>query len=89
MVGTLNLTGENVSHIMTKPGQAHFARVDTSNTCRECLQWVNQKGERDSQGNLKEARCQKALRALNNPPPIPHNAWACRHFELNTAAPTI
>ena len=89
MVGTDHLTGENVSHILTKAGQAHFARVDTTSTCRECLLWANQRGERDSRGNLREARCRKALQHLGNPPPIPHSARACKHFVLNTHAPTI
>ncbi len=89
MVGSEHMTDENFSYIMTKPGQAHFARVDTENTCRECLQWANQRGERNRLGMLEPARCRKALAYLMNPPPIPHNARACRHFELNTHAPTI
>lgn len=90
MVGTLHLTDENISHIMTKAGQAHFARVDTANTCRECEHWANQRGERDHKGLLREARCRKALQLTSgNLPPIPHSAWACKHFEAARNPPPI
>ena len=88
MVGSKYLTDENFFHLATVAGQAHFA-CDASHTCRECAHWANMRGERNHQGNLREARCRKALLYLQNPPPIPHSAIACRHFELNTAAPTI
>jgi hypothetical protein len=79
MVGSDHLTGENVFHLATKPGQAHFA-ADINHTCRECEHWANQRGERTRLGLLKEARCRKALQHLPNPPPVAHTAWACRHF---------
>jgi hypothetical protein len=89
MVGSEHLTEENVSYIMTKPGQAHFARVDTSKTCRECVYWLS-KGERTNAGLLKPAQCRKAL--LMSPgelPAVPHQAWACKHFEANPTPPPI
>jgi hypothetical protein len=89
MVGSEHLTEENVSYLATKPGQAHFARVDTNNTCRECEHWANQRGEKDRIGLLKPARCQKARQHLKNPPPIPHNAIACRHFEASPNPPAV
>jgi hypothetical protein len=90
MIGSEHLTEESVSYIMTKPGQAHFARVDTSNTCRECTWWLNPKGERTNAGLLKPARCKKAL--LSTPAPmseVPHSAWACKHFAANPTPPAI
>jgi hypothetical protein len=90
MVGSEHLTEENVSYIMTKPGQAHFAVLNTSNTCRECKSWLNPKGERNHLGNLKPARCQKALRLTSaNLPEVPHSAWACKHFEASPTPPAI
>jgi len=90
MVGSEHLTEENVSYIMTKPGQAHFARVDTTNTCRECVYWLNPKGERTRLGLLKPARCKKALLTTPAPmPEVPHSAWACKHFEANPTPPPI
>ena len=86
MVGSEHLTEESVSHIMTKPGQAHFARVDTDNTCRECNHWLNQKGERTNAGLLKPAQCRKAL---SESPPVPHSARACKHFEASLTPPAI
>ena len=91
MVGSKYLTDENVLHLATVAGQAHFA-CDANHTCRECLEWSNMRGERNHLGNLKAARCRKALLLSANRdgiPPIPHGAIACRHFALNTAAPTI
>jgi hypothetical protein len=89
MIGSEHLTAESVSHIMTLPGQAHFARVDTQNTCRECLHW-GRKVERNGIGNLKPARCQKALRLTSaDLPPVPHSARACKHFEANPTPPAI
>jgi hypothetical protein len=90
MVGSEHLTDENVSFIMTKSGQAHFARVDTSNTCRECVHWLNQKGERTNAGLLKPAQCRKALLMTSGDlPVIPHSAWSCKHFEANPTPPAI
>jgi hypothetical protein len=89
MVGSEHLTEESVSHIMTKPGQAHFARVDASNTCRECAQWLNPKGHRNQTGLLIDAQCLKALAMMRDPPPVPHSAWACKHFEANPTPPPI
>jgi hypothetical protein len=89
MVGSLNLTSENLNHIVTLPGQAHFAILNGKNTCRECLKWDNRTGDRTPARLLKPARCLKALEHLENPPPIPHSAYACRHFELNTLAPLV
>jgi hypothetical protein len=88
MVGAEHLTEENVSHLATKPGQAHFA-VDDKHTCRECEHWANQRGERTRLGLLKEARCRKALQSLKDIPPVPHSAKACRHFEPNPHPPTV
>jgi hypothetical protein len=88
MVGSEHLTDENVSYIMTKPGQAHFARVDTKLTCRECDHWLS-KGERTTVGLLKDALCRKARLAMKDPPPVPHSAWACKHFEANPTPPAI
>jgi hypothetical protein len=88
MVGTEHLTDENLTHLATKPGQAHFA-VDDQHTCRECGHWANQRGERDRLGLLKEARCRKALQWLQDPPPVPHNAIACRHFEAAPHPPAV
>lgn len=90
MVGSPNLTDENVSWIMTLPGQAHFARVDTSNTCRECLHWANKMGNRNAQGLLKPARCMKAAKLSGGKSQeVPHHAWACKHFEENPTPPAI
>jgi hypothetical protein len=89
MVGSEHLTSESVSYIMTKPGQAHFARVDTTNTCRECAHWANQRGERNKIGLLRDARCRKALQRLKDPPPVPHSAWACKHFAASPIPPPI
>jgi hypothetical protein len=89
MIGSEHLTEESVSYIMTKPGQAHFARVDTSNTCRECAHWLS-KGERTNAGLLKDARCRKALlMSAGKLPEVPHTAWACKHFEANPTPPAI
>jgi hypothetical protein len=89
MVGLEHLTDESVSYIMTKPGQAHFARVDTTNTCRECKSWLS-KGQRDSKGNLKPAHCKKALLMTSGKlPEVPHSAWACKHFEASPTPPAI
>jgi hypothetical protein len=89
MVGSQHLTEENVFHVATKPGQAHFA-CDNQHTCRECAHWLNQKGVRDRKGNLKPARCKKALLSTLDPTPeVPHSAWACRHFEANPTPPAI
>jgi hypothetical protein len=75
---------------MTKPGQAHFARVDTSNTCRECVYWLNPKGERTNAGLLKPALCRKALlMSTGKLPEVPHQAQACKHFEANLTPPAI
>ena len=89
MVGSLHLTDENLVHVATLPGQAHFAILDTTYTCRECEYWANQRGERNHLGNLKEARCRKALIYLRNPPPIPHHARACKHFAASPTPPAI
>jgi len=89
MVGSEHLTDENVSFIMTKPGQAHFAR-DASQTCRECTWWMNRTGSRDRMGILKPARCEKALlMSRESLPEVPHSAWACKHFEANPTPPAI
>jgi hypothetical protein len=88
MIGSEHLTEESVSHIMTKPGQAHFARVDTDKTCRECEHWLS-KGERTTIGLLKDARCRKALQWVKDTPPVPHSAWACKHFEASPTPPAI
>jgi hypothetical protein len=89
MVGSLNLTAENLLHIATLPGQAHFA-VDNQHTCRECAHWMNQKGERDPKGNLKPALCRKArLMSSGRLPEIPYRAWACKHFEASPTPPPI
>ena len=89
MVGTEHLTFENLSHLATKPGQAHFADPTINHTCRECVHWPNQRAERDKYLNLKPARCRKAAQHLKDPPPIPHDARACRHFEPAPAPPPI
>jgi hypothetical protein len=88
MVGNPNLFDQDASYLATLPGQAHFA-VDSNHTCRECEHWANQRGERNRIGLLKEARCRKALLSLKNPPPIPHDATACRHFEASRNPPPI
>ena len=88
MVGSQHLTGENLNHLVTLPGQAHFAIVDSKNTCRECLHWLS-KGERDPKGNLKPARCQKALTFLKDPPPVSHRAYAGRHCDAAPSPPSI
>ncbi|HEY1888462.1 MAG TPA: hypothetical protein VGG86_20835 [Roseiarcus sp.] len=84
MIGGLNLTGESVGQIMTHPGQAHFA-VDGVHTCRECEHWAS-KGQRDKARLLKPAQCLKAPKEY---PAIPHQAWACRYFELSPAPPPV
>ena len=90
MVGSPNLTDESASWLATKPGQAHYARVDTSNTCRECVLWGNEKGERTSLGLLKPGLCLKARGMTNlDLPPVPHEAWACRHFEAAPHPPEV
>jgi hypothetical protein len=89
MVGSQHLTEENVFHVATKPGQAHFA-CDNQHTCRECVHWLNQKGERTRLGLLKPARCKKALLTTPDPmPEVPHSAWACKHFAANPTPPAI
>jgi hypothetical protein len=85
MVGSLHLTLENLNHIVTLPGQAHFAMVDGKNTCRECAHWLT-KGERKLNLLLKDAQCGKALK---DSPPVPYRAWACKHFEANPTPPAI
>jgi hypothetical protein len=85
MVGLPHLTGENLNHIVTLPGQAHFAIADGKNTCRECVHWLT-KGERKPNNILKDARCRKALK---DSPEIPYRAWACRHFEASLTPPPI
>ena len=89
MIGNPNYTDSSVSYLATKPGQAHFAKVDTTNTCRECEHWANQRGEKDRYGNLEPARCRKALESMTDPPPVPHSAWACRFFRVANTPPTI
>ena len=88
MVGSRYLTEPNFNYLETKPGQAHFAS-DANHTCRECEHWANQRGERTSLGLLEPARCRKALRSLQDPPPIPHDATACRHFEPAPHPPEV
>ena len=81
MIGTSYLTESNPVYLATEPGQAHFAIGP--HTCRECEHWANQSGERTREGNLKPARCRKALSLSMNRdaiPPIPHSATSCKHF---------
>ena len=86
MIGSQFLTDSNLSHLATEPGQAHFAS-NANHTCRECLHWANQRGERAKHGILKPARCRKALEHLKDPPPIPHSATSCRHFQAAANPP--
>jgi hypothetical protein len=89
MVGSLHLTEENLNHIATKPGQAHFA-IDNTHTCRECAHWLNREGARTPIGLLREGRCQKALlMTAGRLPTVPHSAWACKHFAANPTPPAI
>jgi hypothetical protein len=88
MIGSEHLTEENVSHISTRPGQAHFALPGAVNTCRECLHWLS-KGERTSIGLLKDAICWKARQSIRRPIPVPHTAQACKHFAANPTPPAI
>lgn len=88
MVGSRHLTAPNLQQLATKPGQAHFA-FDLNHTCRECEHWANQRGERTNHGILREARCRKALLSMKDPPPIPHSAIACRHFQAAPNPPEI
>lgn len=80
----------------TYAGQAHFAATGPDGkTCRECEHWRG--GEyyavRCMGGsNLKPAPCRKRQRLMNTSTrkPVPHNAAACRFFEVNEAgAPAI
>jgi len=87
MVGTSYLTAPNPQQLATQPGQAHFA-VDVDHTCRECVYWANQRGER-TKYELRPARCRKALMSMPDPPPIPHSATACRHFQASLNPPEI
>jgi hypothetical protein len=89
MLGNPNLTGISAEQAATMPGQASFALTDTEHTCRQCLMWSNQRGERTKLGLLQPASCQKALQWLKDPPPIPHSAIACRHFEPSPHPPTV
>lgn len=86
MIGSQHLTSERLDQVITHPGQAHFALLDTKHTCRECGYWLNQTGLRSQLKLLKPARCLKALR---DAPPIPHNATACKHFEPASNPPPV
>jgi len=87
MVGNPHLTAINLQQLATHPGQAHFA-IDLNHTCRECFYWANQRGER-TKYELKPARCRKTLESMSDPPPIPHSAIACRHFQASPNPPEI
>ena len=87
MIGLKYLTGSSLVYEATHPGQAGFAVLNSGKTCRECLMWSNQRGERTKIGNLKPARCRKALEHLKDPPPIPHSATSCRYLQLNPNPP--
>ena len=88
MVGLSYLVNSDPTQLATYPGQAHFA-TDGNHTCRECVHWANQRGER-TKYELSRARCQKAVQMMGeDTTPIPHNANACRHFQAAPAPPVI
>jgi hypothetical protein len=89
MLGNPHMTMISLEQAETQPGQASFALPNTEFTCRSCEHWANQRGERNHRGNLKEARCRKALLSLRDPPPVPHGAKACKHFAASLTPPAI
>ena len=54
MVGLNYLTNLDPTQLATYPGQAHFA-TDANHTCRECIHWANQRGERTKYGTEPSA----------------------------------
>ncbi len=83
----------------TWPGMAHFAGTGPKNkTCRECIYWSNcgadpgyysRSGKH--RGVIKPRSCAKYRTMMSNNigPAVPHNALACKHFELDDTPPTI
>jgi hypothetical protein len=88
MIGNPDFTATDFKQLATHRGQAHFA-VDSSHTCRECASWANQKGERNRKRLLRSGLCLKAGELMAGLPPVPHSAWACRHFTPAQAPPPI
>lgn len=64
---------------LTIPGQASWG--EGPKTCRECEYWKG--GNRNSDGTLRKAPCQKAQMMLPGLPAIPHWAAACKYFVQN------
>ena len=71
---------------MTHKGMAHFAGTGPAGKhCRECVFW--QKTGRWFGSGPAPARCGKFQQLTRRPgPSVPHNAHACRHFELTDRA---
>jgi hypothetical protein len=92
MIGSSHLTISNAQleslARATVPGQASWAVGPQ--TCRECVSWSNCGRSSKPGVALKPRACEK-FRQLTGKigPAIPHNARACRFFELNAAPPAI
>jgi hypothetical protein len=89
IIGASYLIGKTPAQLETMPGQATWADLNSPFTCRECWLWSG--GKRDDHGILKPAICRKAASMMfgRKPPPVPHDARACRFFDLRPAPPAI
>lgn len=67
----------------THVGQAHFAASGPiGKTCRECARWRFVKQWKANGGPPKPSPCAKYNELMRGwGCSVPHDAWACRHFE--------
>lgn len=68
---------------LTIPGQASWG--EGPETCRECSYWKG--GNRNTDGQLRKAPCQKAQMMMPGLPAIPHWAPRCKYFTRNASPP--
>ncbi|MCP1558600.1 UNVERIFIED_ORG: hypothetical protein M2438_002687 [Methylobacterium sp. SuP10 SLI 274] len=74
---------------VTHVGQAHLAGTGPAGrTCRECVRWQHCGSWSADGGPPKPSKCAKYKELMRGwGKPVPHNALACRHFDLS-ADPT-